>query len=168
MDWLLFAIQWLHVLLGITWFGAAITANLVFIPALMKLPLDRQREIGGAYGDQASKVLPIAAMGVILLGILRGTVFGQIRSLEALTTAYGITWLVALVLATGTFLWGLRVIEPAIGRMNAIPVDRAFQADGTATPEMVSAVDAVKRASVLELIGFIAVFTCMILMRFGL
>ena len=167
MDWLMFAAQWLHVLLGITWFGAAITSNIIFIPALMKLPLDRQREVGGAYGEQASKVLTIAAMGVITLGILRGTVFGSIRSLDALTTAYGITWLVALVVATGTFLWGKRVIEPAIGRMNAIPVSEAFQADGKPSPTMVAALEAAKRAGALELLGFIVVFTCMILMRFG-
>lgn len=163
----MFAAQWLHVLLGITWFGAAIATNLIFIPALTRLPLDRQREVGGHYGEQASRVLTVAAMGVILLGILRGTVFGQIRSLDALTTTYGITWLVALILASGTFLWGKRVIEPAIGRMNAIPVAEALRQDGTPSPAMVAALDAAKRAGALELLGFIAVFTCMILMRFG-
>jgi uncharacterized membrane protein len=167
VDWLLFATQWLHVLLGITWFGAAITSNLIFIPALTRLPLDRQREMGGHYGDQAAKVLNIAAMGVILLGILRGTVYGQIRSLDALTTTYGITWLVALIVATATFLWGKRVIEPAIARMNAVPVSDAFQADGQASPAMVAAVDTVKRVAGLELLGLIRSFTCMILMRFG-
>jgi uncharacterized membrane protein len=167
VDWLMFAAQWLHVLLGITWFGAAITGNLILIPALMKLPLDRQREVGGHYGEQASKVLTIAAMGVILLGILRGTVFGSIRSLDALTTTYGITWLVALVAASATFAWGKWVIEPAIGRMNAVPVSEAFQADGKPSPAMLVALGAVKRVSALELLGFIVVFTCMILMRFG-
>lgn len=167
MDWLMFAAQWLHVLLGITWFGAAITSNFIFIPALMTLPLDRQREIGGAFGAQASKVLTIAAMGVITLGILRGTVFGQIRSLDALTTTYGITWLVALIAASATFAWGKRVIEPAIGRMNAIPVAEAFGTDGKPSPRMVEALNGAKRAGALELLGFIVVFTCMILMRFG-
>ena len=163
----MFGAQWLHVLLGITWFGAAIATNLIFIPALMKLPLDRQREVGGHYGERASQVLSVAAMGVILLGVLRGTVFGQIRSLDALTTTYGITWLVALVVATATFLWGKRVIEPAIGRMNAIPVSEALQPDGTPSPAMLAALNNAKRVGALELIGFIVVFTCMILMRFG-
>ena len=167
MDWLMFAAQGLHVLLGITGFGAAITMNLIFIPALMRLPLDRQREVGGYVGERAGQVLTIAAMGVIALGILRGTVFGQIRSLDALTTTYGITWLVALVVATGTFLWGKRVIEPALGRMNAIPVGEALGPDGTPSPAMVAALNAVKQVSALELLGFIVIFTCMILMRFG-
>jgi hypothetical protein len=167
VDWLMFAAKWLHVLLGITWFGAAITGNLIVIPALTKLPLDRQREFGGGYGEQAGRVLTVAASGVIIMGILRGTVFGQIRSTDALLTTYGITWLVALVVATATFLWGKRVIEPAIARMNAIPVAEALAADGRPSPAMVAAIDRLKQVSSLELLGFIVVFTCMILMRFG-
>ncbi len=167
MDWFLFVVQWLHVLLGITWFGASLTANLIFIPALMRLPLDRQREVAGYYGERAEKVINIAAMGVILLGILRGTVFGQIKSLDALTTTYGITWLVGLVVATGLFIWGKRVLEPAIDRMNAIPVSEAFQPDGSPSPAMAAAINTLKRMSGMELLAFAVILTCMILMRFG-
>jgi uncharacterized membrane protein len=167
VDWTLFAIQWLHVLLGITWFGAAITGNLILIPALTRMPLDRQREFGGSYGERAQKVIPIAALGVILLGILRGTVFGQIKTLDDVTTTYGLTWLAALILASATFAWGKLAIEPAIHRMNAIPVDQALDGEGRPSPAMDAAIGAVKRVSVLELLGFFAVFTCMILMRFG-
>jgi hypothetical protein len=129
LDWLQFVAQWLHVLLGITWFGSVITANFIFI--------------------------------------LRGTVFGQVRSLDALTTTYGLTWLVALVAATGTFAWGKLVLEPAIDRMNAIPADEALLPDGRMSPAMAAAVDSLKRLGGLELIGFLVIFTCMILMRFG-
>jgi uncharacterized membrane protein len=167
VDWALFAVQWLHVLLGITWFGAAITGNLIFIPALSRLPLDRQREVGGPYGEISQRVIPPVAVGVILLGILRGTVFGPFKSLDALATAYGLTWLIALILATATFAWGKWMIEPALHRMNSIPVEQALDADGRPSPTMASAIDSVKRVAVLELVGFIAVFTCMILMRFG-
>ena len=167
MDWPMFAIQWLHVLLGIAWFGSALTSNFIFIPALMTLPLARQREAGGAFGEQANKVIPIAAMGVILLGILRGTVFGQIKSLDALTSTYGITWLLALIVASATFVWGKRIIEPAINRMNAIPLADANLPDGSPSPAMVASIDRIKRVAGLELIGFLVVFTCMILMRFG-
>ena len=167
MDWLQYVIQWLHILFGILWFGGALNSNFVFIPALMKLPLDRQREMAGHYGEVASRVMSFAGMAVITLGILRGTVFGQIQSLDALTTTYGLTWLVGLVAATGTFLWGKRVIEPAIGRMNAIPVGDAFLPDGRPAPAMAAAIDAVKRVAMLELLGFLVVLSCMVLMRFG-
>ena len=167
MDWTLFAVQWLHVLLGITWFGAAITANLIFVPALSRLPLDRQREAGGPYGEVSQRIIPPVAVGVIVLGVLRGTGFGQVKSLDALATAYGLTWLIALILATATFAWGKWRIEPALHRMNAIPIDQALDADGRPSPAMTAALDSVKRVAGLELLGFIAVFTCMILMRFG-
>jgi hypothetical protein len=40
--------------------------------------------------------------------------------------------------------------------------------DGTATPELLAAADRVKLVVVLELVGFLVIFTCQILMRFGL
>ena len=42
MGWLQVAVQWLPVSLGIAWFGSAITTNLVFVRALMRLPIARQ------------------------------------------------------------------------------------------------------------------------------
>jgi uncharacterized membrane protein len=167
MDWPQFVVQWLHVLLAITWFGAALTTNLIFIPAITRLPLDRQREIAGPYGQVASRILNMVAPTVIVLGIIRGTVFGPIRSLDALTTAYGITWLVALVAALATWAWARFRIEPALAKMNAIPVEAALLPDGSVSPEMDGAIATAKRNAVLELIGFFVVFTCMILMRFG-
>jgi uncharacterized membrane protein len=168
MDWLQFGVQWLHVLLGITWFGSVIATNFIFIPALMKLPPDQQRTMGAHYGEAAGRILTVAAMGVIALGIIRGTVFGPVQSLDALGSQYGITWLVGLVAAVSTFLWGKRVIEPAVARLNSIDPARARLADGLPTPELLAAIANTKRVSMLELLGFLVIFTCMILMRFGL
>ena len=168
MDWAQFAVQWLHVLLGIVWFGAVLYNALILIPAITSLPLGRQREIGSVIGERGFKVIPPVAMAVIALGILRGTVFGPIKSLDALGTAYGITWLVALVFAVGAYLWAERMIRPAIARMNAIPEAEAMEPDGRPSERLATALDAAKRATVLELGFFLVVFTCMILMRFGL
>jgi uncharacterized membrane protein len=33
MDWLLFVVQWLHVFLGIFWFGAVLYSDFILIPA---------------------------------------------------------------------------------------------------------------------------------------
>ena len=48
--------------------------------------------------------------------------------------------------------------------MDAAPVN----ADGSPTAELAAATDRVKRLVALELLGFFVIFTCMILMRFGL
>ena len=167
MDWLQYGVQWLHILFGILWFGASLTGNFIFVPAISKLPLDRQREVAASYGEVASRVLTFAAMAVITLGILRGTVFGSIQSLDALGTTYGLTWLVGLIAAIATFLWGKRVLEPAIGRMNAVSIAAAVLPDGRPSRDAAAAIDAVKRVAMLELIGFAVILSCMILMRFG-
>lgn len=167
MDWLQFAVQWLHVLAAITWFGAVIYNDFILIPALTTLPPDVQRTAGGAVGAQANRVLIATASAVIVLGILRGTVFGSIRSVDALTTTYGLTWLVALVLALATFYWGVKVIGGALERFSAFDPARAAMADGRPNPELVALIDEIKRKSQIELLLFLAIFTCMILMRFG-
>ncbi len=60
------------------------------------------------------------------------------------------------------------MIEPTIARMNDIPLERAVDAEGRPTAELDAVLSAAKRNALLEMLGFIVVFTCMILMRFGL
>jgi uncharacterized membrane protein len=168
VDWLVFAVQWLHVLTAVTWFGAIIYADFILIPALTTLPIDQQRAAGGAVGARAQKVILPAAIAVIVLGVLRGTVFGSIKTADTLFgTAYGITWLVALVLALVTAYWGARVVGGAVDKISAFDPARTVLADGQPNPEFTALVDDVKRKGLIELVLFLAIFTCMILMRFG-
>jgi uncharacterized membrane protein len=168
MDWAQVVVQWLHVLLGILWFGTVLYNATILFPAIEPLPLSLQRRFGSAIGERAFRIITPVALAVIVLGILRGTVFGSIRSLEALTSVYGITWLVSLAFAIGAFLWGDRVVRAALDRMNAIPESAALDATGQATPAFAAAIADVKRKAVLELGFFLVIFTGMILMRFGL
>jgi uncharacterized membrane protein len=165
LDWLVFAVQWLHILLAILWFGNTLSLATITIPALNRLPLVRQQEVGAVLGQQGLRVIDIVGPAVIILGVLRGTVFGPIHDTSALFgTAYGLTWLVALVVAVATFLWGRYVIVPATRALAAASVN----ADGTPTRELNAALTRAKLVTVLELTGFLVVFTGMILMRFGL
>ena len=165
MDWVVFVVQWLHVLLAILWFGNSLSLAAVIIPALNRLPLVNQQQVGAVLGERGVRVFDVVGPAVIILGLLRGTVFGQIRDANALFgTAYGLTFLVALIVATATFLWGRYVIVPATQVLAKAPVNP----DGTPTAELDAALERAKRVTVLELIGFLVVFTCMILMRFGL
>ena len=167
MDWVTFIVQWLHVLLGIVWFGTVLYGALILIPAISTMPLERQRDVGAAIGRQGEKVIRPVAIGVIVLGIIRGTVLGPVDEL-GITSAYGLTWLVSLIVAIGAYVWGERVVVASIGRMNAIPAAEAVGPDGQPTPVLVEAIDRVKRVAVLELGFFFVIFTGMILMRFGL
>ena len=164
MDWLQFIVQWLHVLLGILWFGAALYTDVILIPAISAFSLEKQRELGAALGVRGTAVFRIVGPAIIVLGFVRGTVFGPIKSIDALTTAYGITWLVALVVALALYRWAFTTYAGALKALTTVPL----APDGSATPEVVAATERVKRLAVLELVFFFVIFTCMVLMRFGL
>ncbi len=155
MDWIQFAVQWLHVLLGITWFGYAIAMYFLVSPALAEMPEQQQRLTNARLGEIGAKIFPVVGGLVLLLGILRGTVFGPIDSLESLFgTAYGITWLVALVATLALFYTGARHIGPAfVGLKDA--------------PDFPAAAARLRRVATFDLGLFAVIFTCMILMRFG-
>ena len=165
MDWPVIAVQWLHVLLGILWFGNALVLDVIVIPAINRLPIVSQREVASYIGSRATPIFHVVVPAIIILGIIRGTVLGPIASFDFLFgSAYGWTWLTALGVTILTYLFGLFVIGPALRAMDSAQVG----SDGSPTPELSAATDRVKRLVGLELIGFLVIFTCMILMRFGL
>ena len=156
---LIIAVQWLHVLLGIFWFGSTLYVDVILVPTLMGLPLAKQQEVTGRLAQRSTQVLlPVAAL-VIVLGFLRGTIFGQLHSVAAVFgSAYGLTWLVALLTTLALFGWAFIVLKRALERLNTAQGPEQFAAG-------------LKRAKVLtaaELAFFLVIFTCMVLMRFGL
>ena len=153
MDWLQFGVQWLHVLLGIVWFGYAISIYFLVGPALAELPEGQGRITNSRLGEIGRRVFPVVSVLVLLLGILRGTVFGRIQSFDALFTTYGIVWIIALVFTLGLIFTGARYMGPLLERIKDTP-------DYRATGERIRAV------SRIDLGLFGVVFTCMILMRF--
>ena len=164
MDWVTFGVQWLHVLLGITWFGYSLALAIFFIPAINRLPITTQQQIGAALGERGTPIIDVLAPSILVLGFIRGTFLGPIDSVQdVFTTGYGITWLVALITIIAVYLWGRLVIIGSVRALNSAPLT----AEGGATPELNAALDRAKRVTVLELLGFFVIFTCMILMRFG-
>ena len=156
MDWGQFVVQWLHVLLGILWFGYALSMFFLVSPALAELPEGQGRITNARIGEIGKKVFPFVGMAVLLLGVVRGTIFGPIDSLEGLFgTAYGWTWIVALVTTIALFVTGARFIGPAFESLKD-------------APDYPAAVQRLRRISMVDLGLFAIVFTCMILMRFGL
>jgi uncharacterized membrane protein len=164
VDWIVIVVQWLHVLLGILWFGNALVLDVIVIPAINRLPIVRQREVAALIGARATPIFHVVVPTIIVLGVVRGTLLGPIKGLDVLVgTAYGLTWLVALTVTVLTYLWGLFVIIPGLRVMERAPLNP----DGSPTPVLEAATDRVKLLVSLELIGFVVIFTCMILMRFG-
>ena len=153
MDWLTFGVQWLHVLLGITWFGYAIAMYFLITPALIELPEEQGRITNSRLGEIGLRVFPVVSVLVLLLGILRGTVFGRIQSVDALFTTYGIVWTIALLFTLGLVFTGARYMGPLLRGIKDAPDYRA-------------AGERIRTVSRIDLGLFGVVFTCMILMRF--
>ena len=97
-------VQWLHILAGMTWLGTHIFHDFVLWPALLRRPAAEAR---ATFESVEISVRPLSigsSMAVMLLGIVRGTLLGPIRSLETVfTTPYGLIWLAALVLVIFRF-----------------------------------------------------------------
>ena len=154
MLWLLIVLQWLHVLAGILWFGSSMLTDFVLFPMLRGLsPQTRTewlREFAAHYGRL------IGAVGglTILLGIARGIaggVFGQI------TSAYGLTWIAAIVVGFGLAAVGGGLIGRTAQSM-------AKAADTGAMDPLYARI---QRYVPLDVGGFVVIFTLMIAMRFG-
>ena len=136
MDWLAVVVHWLHVLFAVTWFGGHISRVLLVEPAVRTLPAESQAAFNRYVEKYGTRLYVPVIVGVGITGILRGTVFGPVKSLDALFgTPYGLTFLAAVAL--GVFL--------------AVPKRPAWA-------ERVHA----------DWVAFLAVFTAMILMHFGL
>jgi uncharacterized membrane protein len=150
-------IEGLHMLFAIFWFGGTLFVNFFLGPATARTSPAAAAEMGTQIGIQANRVIPPVASLAILLGFLRGTVWGPIDSFGAVfTTGFGRWWFIALVLAVITFLWGQRITGPSAASI------------GTATTpeERAARVQRTIRLASLELIGFFGIFSMMILMRF--
>jgi len=87
-------IHWVHVLLGIFWFGTILYTRLVLGPALGTLPKDTQAAVRRAMvSGNARRYTYLFSYGTVIAGIVRGAVTGVFGQLD---TAYGVTYLAAL------------------------------------------------------------------------
>src|SRR5437868_303440 len=109
--WMIMLLHWLHVFLGIFWFGSMLYVGFVLVPSLRRLPLEQQRTIPGPVNEQAERVLFPISILVVILGLVHGTILGPVRSLDYLLgTAYGLTFLVAALVAGATVVWGSVIV----------------------------------------------------------
>lgn len=154
---ILIIVQWLHILMGIAWFGGYIFLDLVLWPTLLALPAVQAKATYALLGRFAGPVMATSGSLVVLLGILRGTMLGPIRSLAFLFgSAYGITWLIALALTLLLTVWGAGWHDRVIG---PIWEDNRIR-PGVARRIYIGAS--------CELAAFALVLVCMVLMASGL
>jgi hypothetical protein len=152
--WVTAVVHWLHVFFAIFWFGAVLTIDFLIVPTVQGLAPQVQQAFGGAFGQRAPKlILPVAVI-TILLGITRGITGGVLGNLGS---AYGLTWIAALVLGIGVAAWGYFVITPAAQNLQSSTSEGDFQVR----------LAQVKKVTVAELFGFALILIFMVAMRFG-
>lgn len=150
-------VQWLHMLAGITWIGGSLVGGLLLPRVLLQRPVAEARAMYTGFGMAMKPLMATAGMSVFVLGILRGTWLGPIKSWEALLgSAYGHTWLVALILTLGIMVHS--------GMRFARFRERLWDGDQVRA----GAERFVTRGALVDLTGFMLVLACMVLMHFGL
>ncbi len=166
MNPLLVGVQWIHVLLGVTWLGSALFINVVLLPTLFRLGPVRAREVGSAVMHATDRILMPVSAAVIGFGVLRGFVGGRITGLDSLGTWYGTLWGLSLALGILTFVLGTVTVRRAFVLFRQ---DRLWIAGpaGALSPDLVDALKPVRATGLLELLCFFGLFTAMILMRFS-
>jgi uncharacterized membrane protein len=150
-------VQWLHILSGVIWFGGYILIDFALWPALLRRPAAEARMTFAALEKYIGPLMALSGPMVVLLGIVRGTALGPIKSLDALFgTAYGVTWLVALALALFLSLWGASWHDRLVGP--------AWEGDQIRP----GAIERQRTATILEMTCFGAILACMVLLGAGL
>jgi uncharacterized membrane protein len=167
MDWAAFVAEFLHILLGIFWFGGVLYLDFIVIPSFLALPPTVFRPASLGLAKRGGQVIPGVAIGVIVLGIVRGTVFGPIKSADALGTNYGLTWLAALVIAIVTFAWGYFMLARPSERLFSDDANWALDATGNPPPATQALLKVIQRNGLIELLFFLAILVCMVLLSMG-
>ena len=150
---LLIAVQWVHVLGGIFWFGSTLTSNVVVIPAIKAQTAESQQGWWRSYSSSYGKLIAAVAGTTIVFGIIRGLLGGV---WSALGSPYGLTWIASLLLGIGLAFVGARLTGPTAGKL--VSEDHAHFGANLAH---------LTRLGKVEIGLFVVLFSLMIAMRFG-
>src|SRR5258708_39648396 len=102
------------------------------VTVVLKLPRGQQRDVSVPLGVLSNRILPLVGMLVILPGVLRGTVWGSVQSFAFLLgTPYGLTFLLAFLVACAVLLWGTFVTCRAATRLNTFPLIEVMKPEST-------------------------------------
>jgi putative copper export protein len=150
-------VHWLHVLAGIVWFGGGAAFVFVIWPTLLGRPARESRSLYEALARPAGLMFASVGNATVLLGLLRGTWLGQIRSLHALTaTPYGHTFLTALLLTVAFIAFG--------GVMRGKLPARVWNGDAYQP----GAARFLRWTAAVEIVMMVLILACMVAMHFGL
>ncbi|HEX2754476.1 MAG TPA: hypothetical protein VHM48_03375 [Candidatus Limnocylindrales bacterium] len=167
MDIWLMVVQFVHILGGAAWLGGSIFANLVLLPYVFRQAPDRRRGLIGVLILGPERVMIGAAVIGGLMGLVRGTFFGPIRSIDDLGSGYGLTWLGAVVVVLGVFVVGGAVTSRAARRLLDDDALWVASADGRLGDAYATTAVRLKVGFRIELSGILVTLALMEVLRFS-
>lgn len=100
----------IHIFLACIWVGGILFVGWGVFPATTTLSFAKQRKFLMTLMIWSHRFFTLAGAGVIITGILLGTIFGPIRSWDIVwNTSYGQIWVSALMIGIVTLLWGVLI-----------------------------------------------------------
>jgi len=157
-------LKFMHILLGIAWVGGILFVGWGVYPAAKKLEISVRRKFLFALMKHTHLLFSLIGAGVILTGILLGTVLGPINNWNAIWhTTYGNIWFTALMISLITLFWGIFVGYKKT--MRVLTNDHLWQLAETGEAEPLNkAMRAVTVLESVEVLGFMILLCCMILL----
>jgi uncharacterized membrane protein len=119
MDPIAALVRSVHLLGAITWFGGALAMSLVVLPAVLVPGGEGRRTLAGRVFFGFERIAVPAALATAASGLILGIAYGRITSFAALTTAYGVVWLAAVLVVAGVLVVGARRSSPTARRLFA-------------------------------------------------
>jgi putative copper resistance protein D len=154
---LLMLVQFLHVLGAIIFVGGNVFFAAVVWPDLLRRPAAEGKAAFAAFEKPVGLLMASAGHLLLWLGLLRGTYFGPIQSVDTLIhTGYGHTWLTALVLFIILMGYG--------GSQRARLTQRIWDGDRVRPDARAY----LRRYHTITFVLLGLILACMIMMRFGL
>ncbi len=117
MDPIMATVHFMHLAGGAAWLGGSLFANLFLVPYTLRQPIDRRRDLTRTLILGPERIMIGAALLAAVTGLARGTLFGQITTLQALGRPYGLVWLLSIVVTVIVFATGGRLTGPAARRL---------------------------------------------------
>jgi copper resistance protein D len=155
----------MHIFLAVIWVGSIFFIGWGIYPVVKTMPASQQQLFFRSLMRWTHWPLTLAGSGVIITGILLGTVAGPIRHWRDLwNTTYGHIWLAALLIGIATLAWGVFVGYRQA--MNIFNDDSLWQqAESGDTAPLAKAMATIVAIESVEAIGFVALIICMLLLR---
>ena len=149
-------VHWLHVAAALVWGGGIVVMAVVIWPILLRRPATEAKAFYTSLGPTLGPRMGVSGLALLVLGAVRGVVYGPIDSFADLGSPYGLTFVASAVATIALVVAG--------GRLRGMFDGRVWSGDDWA-PGAARFVHTTNAVTVAWLGGIVLLMN---LMRFGI